>query len=177
MKNIATTAKTKLTIFYQTVMLVMATVNDMVEQYTDMRQNLKKLDVELDTKWKDIEDLDKEDRFLEVMEKHRTAASERFEELESLYINMDAKWKDVMSFYGENPKVMRPDDFFNIFAKFATSWKDANHQEDKLIQRMEREAKRKRDEEARQQRAQALKEANEAALENIGGDDGKQKML
>lgn len=101
---------------------VMASVNDMVEQYTEMRQHLKKLDTELETQWQDAE-LDPNDRFFQVMTKHRNAATERFEELETLYINMDAKWKDVMSFYGENPKVMRPDDFFSIFSKFVVNWK------------------------------------------------------
>ncbi|KAI8143924.1 hypothetical protein BJV82DRAFT_609883 [Fennellomyces sp. T-0311] len=145
---------------------IMATVNDIVEQYTDMRQNLKKLDAELDTKWQDVE-LDEDDRFLEVMSKHRTAATERFEELEMLYINMDAKWKDVMTYYGENPKVMRPDDFFSIFAKFGQSWKEATIAEEKQAQRIEREAKRKRDEEARKERLRALREADEAGFENM----------
>lgn len=52
----------------------------MVEQYTEMRQHLKKLDTELETQWQNVE-LDPNDRFLQVMTKHRNAATERFEEL------------------------------------------------------------------------------------------------
>lgn len=59
---------------------IMASVNDMVEQYTEMRQHLKKLDTELETQWQNVE-LDPNDRFLQVMTKHRNAATERFEEL------------------------------------------------------------------------------------------------
>lgn len=108
----------------------MASVNDMVQQYTDMRQNLKRLEIELETKWHKDE-LDEGDRFLEVMTRHQMAASERFEELETLYVNMDIKWKDVMMYYGENPKSMRPDDFFGIFAKFVADWKVGYLQKDK----------------------------------------------
>ncbi|KAI7869247.1 hypothetical protein BDF14DRAFT_1951245 [Spinellus fusiger] len=140
---------------------IMASINDMVQQYTEMRQSLKQLDAELGMKWQseDVE-LEEGDRFLQVMSEHRESASNKFEELETLYINMDAKWKDVMLFYGENPKVMRPDDFFGIFAQFVAKWKDAAIQEEKFALRAEREEKRLLEEEERKARLQAKKEAS-----------------
>lgn len=131
---------------------VMASVSDMVQQYTEMRQNLKRLEVELETQWQGKE-LDKDDKFLSVMTEHRTTAAHRFEVLETLYVNMDAKWKEVMVFYGENPKVMRPDDFFSVFSQFLQHWKDAAAAEEKQRLKKEREAKRARQaEEARARR-------------------------
>ncbi|KAI9317621.1 hypothetical protein BX666DRAFT_1857292, partial [Dichotomocladium elegans] len=135
---------------------IMASVNDMMEQYSDMRQSLKKLDIELDSQWREVE-LNEGDRFVEVMTKHRNAAAERFEELQTLYINMDAKWKDVMTFYGENPKAMRPDDFFGIFSKFLTHWKVSAIVEEKYTKKKESEEKRKKMEEDRRQRLEALR--------------------
>lgn len=102
----------------------MASINDLVQQYTEMRKGMKELALELGTKWQpeDVE-LEEDDKFREIMEKHNDEATTRFQVLESLYVNMDAKWKDVMTYYGENPKVMRPDDFFSTFSRFVTSWK------------------------------------------------------
>lgn len=170
---------------------MMASVNDMVQQYTDMRQNLKRLEIELETKWHKDE-LDEGDRFLEVMTRHQMAASERFEELETLYVNMDIKWKDVMMYYGENPKSMRPDDFFGIFAKFVADWKvgylqkdkgsvrqyvmllvykkqDAVIAEEKYIQKKEREAKRQ--EQARKEQRLRDDIHQQTASFELDGDD------
>ncbi|KAI8072909.1 formin homology 2 domain-containing protein [Gongronella butleri] len=134
---------------------IMASLNDMVQQYTDMRQNLKQLALELGTQWQP-EDvvLEKGDRFAKVMTELQENAQQRFESLETLYLNMDATWKEVMVFYGENPKVMRPDDFFGTIAQFVRSWKDAAIAEEKHQQRVQREEKRKREEEERKLRAE-----------------------
>jgi hypothetical protein len=103
----------------------MASVNDIIQQYTDMRQSLKQLDHELKTHWttEKTGHIDQDDQFLQVMKDHHQAASDRFEDLEALYLNMDAKWKVTMVFFGENPKSMRPDDFFSVFAAFLAHWK------------------------------------------------------
>ena len=104
---------------------IMASLNDMIQQYTEMRKGLKDLDLELGTHWQpeDVELDEEQDRFRPVMGKYQEKASLRFQDLQTLYINMDASWKDVMTWYGENPKVMRPDDFFGTFARFVVTWK------------------------------------------------------
>lgn len=160
----------------------MASVNDMVQQYTDMRQGLKELDLELGTQWQpeDVE-LEEGDRFREVMTEHRDRASTKFEDLQTIYLNMDAKWKEVMMYYGENPKVMRPDDFFGVFAHFVTSWKNAMIAEEKQSQKQEREEKRRREEELRkerlkekrQQRADSAEsQAKNSDVENVDLSEG-----
>jgi hypothetical protein len=104
---------------------IMASLNDMIQQYTEMRKGLKDLDLELGTKWQpeDVELDEEQDQFRHVMSKYQEKASLRFQDLQTLYINMDASWKDVMTWYGENPKVMRPDDFFGTFSRFVLTWK------------------------------------------------------
>lgn len=144
---------------------ITASLNDMVEQYTEMRKDLKELTLELGTKWQpeDVE-LDPKDRFREVMTAYNETASSRFEDLQTLYINMDAKYKDAMTYYGENPKVMRVDDFFGTFARFVVTWKEATIAEEKLVLKQERDEKRKRDDEERKERLRLKKEKAEAAL-------------
>lgn len=150
---------------------ITASLNDMIQQYTEMRKGLKELDVELLTKWQpeDVELDEDEDRFRSVMTTYQEKAALRFQDLQTLYINMDASWKDVMTFYGENPKVMRPDDFFGTFARFVVSWKDATVAEEKMALKQERDEKRKRDEEERKERMRIKKEKAEAALKEKRG--------
>lgn len=149
----------------------MGSLNDMVQQYTEMRKGIKDLDLELGTKWQpeDVELDEDEDHFRVIMTEYQEKASLRFQDLQTLYINMDASWKDVMTFYGENPKVMRPDDFFGTFARFVVSWKDATAAEEKIALKQERDAKRKRDEEERKERMRIKKEKAEAALKEKRG--------
>lgn len=89
------------------------------------------------------ESLQSLDRFLQVMEEYCSTANNRFEELEALYVNVDVKWKDVMLYYGENPKTMRPDEFFSIFSQFIQSWKVATVEELRHTEKVEREEKRR----------------------------------
>ena len=149
--------KVKLIFFF--LLLVMASINDMIQQYTDMRQGLKQLDLELGTKWQpeDVE-LEEGDRFSEIMSEYRQKASDKFEDLQTLYLNMDATYKDVMLYYGENPKVMRPDDFFGVFSKFSSSWKDATLAEEKYAQKLERDERRRKEEESRKERLRVKRE-------------------
>lgn len=103
---------------------ITASLNDMVQQYIEIKKDLEALTLELGTKWQpeDVE-LEESDRFRDVMTTYKDNAVTRFEDLKTLYINMDAKYKDVMTYYGENPKVMRPDDFFGTFSRFVVTWK------------------------------------------------------
>jgi hypothetical protein len=121
---------------------IMASISDIVQEYTDMRQGLRQLGIELDTYWKGGQVDLEQDRFYVVMEDYRNSVMERFEEIETLYINMDAKWKNVMTFYGENPQTIRPDEFFTIFSKFIECWKTCAYEELKYTQNKEREQKR-----------------------------------
>lgn len=162
---------------------ITASLNDMIQQYTEMRKGLKELDLELGTKWQpeDVE-LEEGDRFREVMTTYKEDASNRFQDLQTLYINMDSTYKDVMTYYGENPKVMRPDDFFGTFARFVITWKEATTAEEKMALKQERDEKRKRDEEERKERMRIKKEKAEAALKEKRGsvqgiNTGKPKLL
>lgn len=101
------------------------------------------------------------DRFMQVMQEYRNSANDRFEELEALYVNVDVKWRDIMIYYGESPKLTRPDEFFNIFSRFISSWKQATAEELKYSERLEREERRR----------QELEEKRRALLRSSTGDE------
>ncbi|OBZ86184.1 Disheveled-associated activator of morphogenesis 1 [Choanephora cucurbitarum] len=157
---------------------VMASISEIVQQYSDLRQGLKQLEAELDEFWTPKSDAKKNeenetqeieavgqdngqethdynDRFLAVMKEFKSSAVGRFEELGVLYVNVDVKWKDVMSFYGENPHTKRPDEFFGTIAYFLQSWKNAALEEQRRMRQKEIEERRLRELEER--RRQALK--------------------
>lgn len=106
---------------------IVAGLNEMIQQYADIEKGLKILDKELNESWKPGEgNFDEtEDYFPAVMKKYQEEANNRFEDLKTLYVNMDAACNDVMSYYGEEPTVARPDDFFSTFARFVSAWKVA----------------------------------------------------
>ncbi|RCH85758.1 hypothetical protein CU098_001424, partial [Rhizopus stolonifer] len=133
---------------------IMASVSDIVQEYTDLRQGLKQLGIELETYWKQNDS--EQDRFQSVMEDYRALVLERFEEIETLYVNMDAKWKNVMIFYGETPQSMRPDEFFATFSQFLNSWKQCAYEEIKHHEIKEKEQKRQ---EVTKEKEQRLKES------------------
>lgn len=157
----------------------MASITDIVQQYTEMRQGLKHLNVELESYWKEQYQDDKQDRFFTVMQEYQTSATGRFEELEALYVNVDAKWKDTMVYYGENPRNKRPDEFFNIFSQFISSWKTSVLEESDYTRQQELAEKRRQ--EIEQRRVKALKMTDSDSYhsedsEPISGDNDRRLM-
>jgi hypothetical protein len=160
---------------------ISASINDVIKQYTDLRQGLKQLNTELAEYWSDESILDAEDKFASVMTKYRTSAAAKFEQLESLYVNMDASWKDVIVFYGENPKMMRPDEFFAVFARFLDNWEKAVQADEKYKAKLQKEEQKRKLEEERKERAKQ-KQAKEidsvdiSAQAATGTDDDRRMM-
>lgn len=159
--------------------LVMASITDIVQQYTEMRQGLKHLNVELESYWKEQYQDDKQDRFFTVMQEYQTSATGRFEELEALYVNVDAKWKDTMVYYGENPRNKRPDEFFNIFSRFISSWKTSAIEESNYTCQQELAEKRRQEIEARRIKALKMMDGDSyhsEDSESILGDNDRRLM-
>ncbi|KAF7724667.1 Diaphanous [Apophysomyces ossiformis] len=103
---------------------IMASIGDIVQQYTEIRENMKKLDNELEMKWRSVK-LEEGDLFLQIMEEYQAAATTKYKEIESLYIQMNEAWRSCMIFYAEDPKTKNAEEFFNIFAEFMVNWKQA----------------------------------------------------
>lgn len=94
----------------------------MVKDYNELRSGLQKLIQELDSHYGEDYEAPEGDNYAKVMHEFREKALEKFEELEVRYTSMDIAYKDAVSFYGENPAEMKPDEFFGIFKTFTSSW-------------------------------------------------------
>ncbi|KAI8337692.1 hypothetical protein BC941DRAFT_352320 [Chlamydoabsidia padenii] len=133
------------------------TLQDMVKDYNEIRSGLQKLLQELDNHYGDDYEAPEGDEFAKTMYAFRNDAIDKFEQLEVRYTSMDVAYKDVVTFYGENPDQMKPDEFFGIFKTFTSSWERAMGDNKSARQKLEKmERVRKMDEE-RKERIKAQK--------------------
>ncbi|KAI9259027.1 hypothetical protein BDA99DRAFT_484089 [Phascolomyces articulosus] len=117
------------------------TLQDVVKEYNELRSGLQKLIGELEAHYGPDYEAPEGDSFAEIMTEFRDKALGKFEELEVRYTSMDVAYKDAVSFYGENPSEMKPDEFFGIFKTFTSSWERAmsdNKTARKKLEQMER---------------------------------------
>lgn len=99
------------------------TLQDLIKEYNELRSGLQQLSQELSTHY-DEENYaaNPGDNFASSMHKFCREAVEKFDDLEIRYTSMDVAYKDAVSFFGENPSEMKPDEFFAIFRTFMSSW-------------------------------------------------------
>lgn len=92
------------------------------------------------------------------MYEFRDRAIERFDQLEVRYTSMDVAYKDVVTYFGEDPGDMKPDEFFGIFQTFTSSWNKAKT--DIELQRKRKEQAEKSKEYREQRKARLNKRLN-----------------
>jgi hypothetical protein len=112
-------------------LVLLVTIQDLIKDYNELRVGLQTLIHEL--KYDHFEEEEKVN-----MIEFRDKAMERFDQLEIRYTSMDIAYKDVVSYFGENPGDMKPDEFFGIFSTFMSSWQkaksDIEHEKKKKAQ-------------------------------------------
>ncbi|CAO3596601.1 unnamed protein product [Absidia cylindrospora] len=133
------------------------TLQDMVKDYNEIRSGLQKLIQELDNHYGDTYEAPDGDAFAKTMYDFRNDAIDKFEQLEVRYSNMDVAYKDVVTFYGENPDQMKPDEFFGIFKTFTSSWERAMGDNKSARQKLEKMERQRRLDEERKDKLKAQK--------------------
>jgi hypothetical protein len=101
------------------------TIQDLIKDYNELRVGLQTLIHELDCHYGPDYEPPTGDHFSSTMYSFRDRAIEKFDQLEVRYTSMDIAYKDVVSFFGEDPSDMKPDEFFGIFQTFISSWQKA----------------------------------------------------
>ncbi|ORZ05858.1 hypothetical protein BCR42DRAFT_427913 [Absidia repens] len=154
------------------------TLQDMVKDYNEIRSGLQKLLQELENHYGDGYVAPEGDNFAKTMVDFRNNAIDKFEQLEVRYTSMDVAYKDVVSFYGENPNQMKPDEFFGIFKTFTSSWERAMGDNKSARQKLENMERVRRQEEERKERikAQKMRGVDTSNVENSNNDDDKNIM-
>ncbi|KAI9254347.1 hypothetical protein EDC94DRAFT_618559 [Helicostylum pulchrum] len=154
------------------------TLQDMVKDYNEIRVGLQKLIQELENHYDEDEETPEGDNYAQVMRNFRNDAIEKFEELEVRYTSMDVAYKDVVSYYGENPDQMKPDEFFGIFKTFTSSWERAMSDNVSAKKKLENMEKVRRADEERKERikAQRLRGVDTSDTNQSGTEDDKNIM-
>lgn len=98
------------------------TIQDLIKDYNELRVGLQKIIHELDCHYSDDYEPPEGDRYVDVLTNFKDMAVEKFDQLEVRYTAMDIAYKDVVTYFGENPNDMKPDEFFSIFKTFTSSW-------------------------------------------------------
>lgn len=148
------------------------TLQDMVKDYNEIRLGLQKLIEELENHYPEDQDSQEDesseiDNYCQIMRSFRNDAIEKFEELEVRYTSMDVAYRDVVTYFGENPDQMKPDEFFGIFKTFTSSWERAMTDNVSARKKLENMEKARRAEEERRERIKAQK------LRGVDTSDGK----
>ncbi|KAL9555089.1 hypothetical protein MBANPS3_002512 [Mucor bainieri] len=136
------------------------TLQDMVKDYNEIRVGLQKLIEELENHYPEEEQDETSseiDNYCQIMRSFRNDAIEKFEELEVRYTSMDVAYRDVVTYFGENPDQMKPDEFFGIFKTFTSSWERAMTDNVSARKKLENMEKARRAEEERRERIKAQK--------------------
>ncbi|KAF9416290.1 Dishevelled associated activator of morphogenesis 2 [Podila epigama] len=133
-----------------------------------IKSKLKELKAELKSHYADGYKSCPEDRFQEVMEPFIEAAEFAFSYAETAMVEMDGSYKDCVKFFGEDPTIMKPDEFFGIFKTFTASFEKAR--DDNRKQR-EREAQREKAKKAAKMRQEQIAaKRNRLQVPDIHGD-------
>lgn len=104
------------------------------------------------------------DNYANTMYQFRDHAIEKFDQLEVRYTSMDVAYKDVVSYFGEDPSDMKPDEFFGIFQTFTSSWSKAKSDIIMQKKKQEQAEKAKEYQEQRKARLKARLEINDGNI-------------
>ncbi|KAG1310055.1 hypothetical protein G6F64_004841 [Rhizopus arrhizus] len=154
------------------------TLQDLVKEYNEIRVGLQKLIQELDNHYEEDYEAPEGDNYADMMKKFRDEAIEKFEELEVRYTSMDVAYRDVVTYFGENPDQMKPDEFFSIFKTFTSSWERAMSDNVTAKKKVELREKARLIEEARKEkmRAQKLRCVDTSETNTSGAEEDKNIM-
>jgi hypothetical protein len=143
------------------VLFYIVTIQDLIKDYNELRVGLQTLIHELDCHYSGEYEAKTGDNFANAMYNFRDRAIERFDQMEVRYTSMDIAYKDVVSYFGEDPSNMKPDEFFGIFQTFSSSWKKAKSDIEKQKKKQEQAAKAKEFQEQRKARLNKRLEIND----------------
>jgi hypothetical protein len=140
------------------------TIQDLIKDYNELRVGLQTLIHELDYHYGSEYEAVEDDNYANYMYKFRDRAIEKFDQIEVRYTSMDVAYKDVVSYFGEDPGDMKPDEFFGIFQTFTSSWSKAKSDIEGQKKKLEQAEKAKEFQEQRKARLKARLDMNDGKL-------------
>ncbi|KAG0914538.1 hypothetical protein G6F33_004165 [Rhizopus arrhizus] len=153
------------------------TIQDLIKDYNELRVGLQSLIHELECNYGPDYEAEEGDNFAAAMYKFRDRAIEKFDQLEVRYTSMDIAYKDVVSYFGEDPSNMKPDEFFGIFQTFLSSWTRAKADIEMQKKRMEQVEKSKQYQEQRKARMKNRLDIKDGSSDNQEDKDIMDNLL
>jgi len=147
---------------------------EMTNEYRLIGTKLNDLAMELDKNYTD-EELEENDRFPANMRVFVERSKNKFEELQVKYTSMEVAYKDVVSYFGEDPKSTKPDEFFGIFKTFISSFERARY--DNKVQKERELVLQKRKEEIESRKKKQKDKTSISVKEGITQDPSEEKYL
>ncbi|KAG0279795.1 hypothetical protein BGZ95_000200 [Linnemannia exigua] len=153
---------------------------DLQIDFNYLKTKIKEIKTELHTHYFNGFKSSPEDRFYEVMQPFMVCAERAFAKADSAMLEMDSIYKEVVKFYGEDPTVMKPDEFFGIFKTFTASFEKAREDNQKQKEKEVQREKAKTAAKARQEQMAAKKNRinvqGGGSHDTEGGGDDKGMM-
>ncbi|KAG0256761.1 hypothetical protein DFQ27_005516 [Actinomortierella ambigua] len=111
-----------------------------------------------------------EDRFYEIMTPFVASCETQFTKAETAMVEMEVVYKECVKFFGEDPAIMKPDEFFGIFKTFTASFEKAR--DDNRKQREREQQREKARMAAKQRQEQMAAKRNRVKVPDINGHGG-----
>ncbi|KAG1445055.1 hypothetical protein G6F56_010051 [Rhizopus delemar] len=153
------------------------TIQDLIKDYNELRVGLQSLIHELECHYGPEYEAEEGDNFAAVMYRFRDRAIEKFDQVEVRYTSMDIAYKDVVTYFGEDPSNMKPDEFFGIFQTFLSSWIKAKTDVEMQKKKREQAEKAKQLQEQRKDRTKNRLDIKDGPSENQEDKDIMDNLL
>jgi hypothetical protein len=114
------------------------------------------------------------DKFTDIMGKFLEKAKGDLEQMNMNFKIMEDKYKEAVTFFGDDPKTMQPEEFFGVILRFAQSIQEAKKQNE---QAAVNEEKMKRREDAKHKREAEMDAKKKAAAKGGVAPDGHDNVV
>ncbi|KAJ3086810.1 Disheveled-associated activator of morphogenesis 1, partial [Quaeritorhiza haematococci] len=105
-----------------------------------------------------------ENKFLTTMQQFYTTSQSHYEDLNSRFEAADKEYQTAVVLYGEDPKVMSPEEFFGTFWKFVQGFQMAKQENETAAQKAIEAEKREAEKREREERRRRKREGSITAI-------------
>ncbi|KAG0235138.1 hypothetical protein BGW42_005788 [Actinomortierella wolfii] len=143
---------------------------DLLADFTHIKTKITEFKKELESHYANGYKSCPEDRFYEIMTPFVASCEAQFTKAETAMAEMDVVYKECVKFFGEDPVIMKPDEFFGIFKTFTASFEKAR--DDNRKQREREQQREKAKMAAKQRQEQMAAKRNRVKVPDINGNGG-----
>ncbi|KAF9952327.1 Dishevelled associated activator of morphogenesis 2 [Modicella reniformis] len=145
---------------------------ELQSEYNHIKTMLKEIKTELHTHYPGGLETCPDDRYSVVMRPFIETVEIEFSLIEAYMAEMNDVYNDCVKFFGEDPAIIKPDEFFGIFKTFMSSFQKSSLDNRKIREKEEQREKTKLAVKQRQEQLAAKREKNRLKVPDIGSGEG-----